>query len=85
MTIQAILFDADGVLQRPAALRRHAWQHLLGAEQEIDAFVAAVFDAERQALAGRSDFIAAFRELLVRWHCQGDMRDALRAWTRAPI
>src|SRR5262245_24406491 len=81
MTIQAILFDADGVLQRPAALRRDAWKQLLGADLDVDAFVAAVFDAERHAVAGGFDFIAAFAELLVRWHCQGDIEDGLRAWT----
>jgi putative hydrolase of the HAD superfamily len=81
MTIQAILFDADGVLQRPATVRRDAWKHLLGADQDVDAFVAALFDAERQALAGGSDFIAALTALLVQWHCQGDIQDALRVWT----
>jgi beta-phosphoglucomutase-like phosphatase (HAD superfamily) len=55
MTIQAILFDADGVLQQPAALRSDAWKHLLGADQDVDAFVAALVEAERQALAGGSD------------------------------
>jgi len=79
--IRAILFDADGVIQRPAPLRRDAWKQLLGADQDIDAFVAAVFDAERQAHSGGSDFIAAFTELVVEWRCQGDMQDALRAWT----
>jgi putative hydrolase of the HAD superfamily len=81
MTIQAVLFDADGVLQRPAALRREAWQHLLGADQDVDEFVAAVFDGERQALAGGADFIAAFSDLLVRWRCQGDISKALHVWT----
>src|SRR3989442_1005165 len=81
MDIQAILFDADGVIQRPSALRREAWQNLLGPERDVDTFVNAVFEGERLALEGGSDFIGALSGLLVDWRCQGTLPDALAAWT----
>jgi putative hydrolase of the HAD superfamily len=81
MHIQSILFDADGVIQRPSMHRRGAWQQLLGQGRDVDEFVAAVFEVERQALEGRSDFIGAFSRLLVEWRCQGTLQDALAVWT----
>ncbi len=49
MHIQTILFDTDGVIQRPSAHRRGAWQQLLGQGRDVDEFVAAVFEVEREA------------------------------------
>ena len=81
MAIQAILFDADGVIQRPSARRREAWQSLLGPERDVDEFVAAVFEVERRALEGASDFIGALSGLLVTFASRGSLQDALVAWT----
>jgi putative hydrolase of the HAD superfamily len=81
MAIQAILFDADGVIQRPSALRRGSWQELLGCERDVDQFVDTVFECERHALEGASDFIGALSGLLVEWQCQGTLQDALVVWT----
>ncbi|MGV3518755.1 HAD family hydrolase [Luteitalea sp.] len=81
MSIHAVLFDADGVIQKPAAHRRDAWQSVLGSDRELDAFVAAIFEAEIPALEGRSDFGKALTSLLGEWECCGTMDDALRAWT----
>src|SRR2546425_6993957 len=81
MAIQAILFDADGVIQRPSARRRGAWQSLLGPERDVDEFVAAVFEVERRALEGGADFIGALSGLLVEWGCRGSLQDAPAAWT----
>ena len=63
LDIQAILFDADGVLQRPAALRPQAWQRLLGPDRDAGQFVHAVFDVEEAALDGGCDFIGALSAL----------------------
>jgi putative hydrolase of the HAD superfamily len=81
MPIDTILFDADGVIQRPRAGRRAAWQSLLGDGGDVDAFVTALFAAERPAVEGRSDFIGSLPELLTRWRCCGTLADALAAWT----
>lgn len=81
MAIQAILFDADGVIQRPLGLRRAAWQTLVGPERDVDEFVEAVFKVEEHALEGRSDFIGALSGLLLERQCPGTLQDALAAWT----
>lgn len=81
MNIQAILFDADGVIQRPSTRRRGAWQELLGPKRDVDEFVAAMFEIERAALEGKSDFLSALSGLLAAWRCQGTLEDALVAWT----
>ena len=81
MEIGTVLFDADGVIQRPSARRRTAWQALLGRERNVDEFVAALWEAESRALDGGSDFAGTLSELVIRWRCQGSFPDALRAWT----
>jgi len=81
LPIQTILFDADGVIQRPTEHRRAAWQRLLGSGRNVDEFVAAVFAAERPACEGRIEFIGAFSDLLAAWSCQGTLQDALAVWT----
>jgi putative hydrolase of the HAD superfamily len=78
--IQAILFDADGVLQRPAAYRSAAWQHLV-TDQNVEEFIAALGDAEAKAIAGGRDFVTACSDLIVRWQCKGGIQEALRVWT----
>ena len=81
MDIQAILFDADGVLQRPSALRPQAWQRLLGPNRDAGQFVNAVFDVEEAALEGGLDFVGALSALLCDWRCKGSLEDALAVWT----
>ena len=81
MEIRTVLFDADGVIQRPSARRRAAWQALLGHERNVDEFVAALWQAESYALDGGSDFVTTLSELVIRWRCQGSVPEALRAWT----
>ena len=81
MTIRAILWDADGVVQSPDVERRAAWQALLGNRRDVDAFLGAVFEAERPAWVGRSDFTNALASLLGTWQCVGTLEDAIAAWT----
>ena len=81
MAIQSILFDADGVIQRPSALRREAWQTLIGPRRDVDEFVEVLFQVEKQALEGASDFIGALAGLLIERRCPGTLQDALAAWT----
>jgi putative hydrolase of the HAD superfamily len=81
VTIKALLFDADGVIQRPSALRHESWQALFGHERDAQPFLDAVFECERRALEGTSDFIGALSGLLREWQCQGTLKDALAVWT----
>jgi len=81
MRIDTLLFDADGVLQRPLATRRDCWRRVLGPEGDLDGFIAAVFEAEDLALTGRADFVGLLAGVLVEWNCHGTMADALATWT----
>jgi putative hydrolase of the HAD superfamily len=81
MRIDTLLFDADGVLQRPLATRRDAWRRVLGPEGNLDGFIAAVFEAEDLTLTGRADFVGLLAGVLLEWNCHGTMADALATWT----
>ncbi|MGE3345626.1 MAG: HAD family hydrolase [Vicinamibacterales bacterium] len=79
--MRAVLFDADGVIQRPSTRRREAWQSLLGPGRSVDDFFSAVLLAERPAWLGAIDFRESFSRLLLEWRCVGTLDDALEAWT----
>ena len=81
MQIQSVLFDADGVLQKPGDLRGSAWAKVLGRTDGLDEFLDDVFEAELPALGGECDFAEAFSKVLSRWKCPGTIADALAAWT----
>lgn len=71
MKIHAVLFDADGVIQRPAAHRRNAWRSVLGSDRYLDTFLTALFEAEIPALEGKHDFEHVLASLLREWQCCG--------------
>jgi len=85
MSIDAILFDADGVIQKPSKERRRAWRDLLGSDRNLDKFLADIFEAEPPALEGQSNFIEALSDILSRWKCRGTLTDALAAWTMIEV
>lgn len=86
MRIEAILFDADGVVQRPTADRQAQWRALVGgADGAVKKFKFDIFAAERPCHDGVGDFPAALRDVLARWNCTGSMDDALRAWTAIEV
>lgn len=65
--IEAVLFDADGVIQRPSAGWRDRLVPLLPpGDDDVEGFLGKIFDAERPALADGSDVAPAFEALLRR-------------------
>lgn len=86
MTIQAILFDADGVVQRQRAEFRSILSDLLGSPQDnIDAFLQDIFKPERPALTGHRNFVEDLADVLLKWNCRGTVQDALRAWEQIDV
>jgi putative hydrolase of the HAD superfamily len=86
MRVEAVLFDADGVVQRPTADRQAQWKALLGGPDEaVGRFKCDIFAAERPCHDGAGDFLPALREVLDRWNCAGSLDDALRAWTAIEV
>jgi hypothetical protein len=66
MKIEAVLFDADGVIQRPAVGSRAAFEKLLGSRKasEVDEFIGDVFAVEQPALIARGEFGGSLADVL---------------------
>jgi len=79
VAIEAVLFDADGVLQRPGAAGRARLVDLAGGVRRLDAFLADVFAAEDLCLDGTRDLRAALAPVLERWECAGRHEHVLGA------
>jgi putative hydrolase of the HAD superfamily len=75
--IKTILFDADGVLQRPTVWWREALVPILGAADvaEVDPFLRDILQTELAHLCAPSGFDAALMETLTRWNCSERFAD----------
>lgn len=75
MRVEAVLWDADGVLQHG----RRSWEETLtdiGGPQ----FPAALFAAEKPALRGQENFRSAIARLLTQWGLDTDPGEVLAMW-----
>jgi putative hydrolase of the HAD superfamily len=79
--VRAVLFDADGVVQRTAPSWRAELEALCPDPERIEPFVSAIFAAEAPCLTGAGDFPAALQTVLRRFGCDRPVDDALRIWT----
>jgi putative hydrolase of the HAD superfamily len=79
MSSRAVLFDADGVLQRPTF---DWWTHL-GAlvPSGGEAFVTELMAAEKPALVGKGDFRDALADVLRRWNSTASVDEAIEPWS----
>ena len=81
MTVQAVLWDADGVLQGlPAgweASMRPAVGHLV---DDVEGFLAEAFEAEKATLTGRARWVDVLRTLMQKWGIEDAYDDALQVW-----
>lgn len=77
-TISAVLFDADGVIQRPTI----DWWSRLTSFVPTDgaAFVADLMEAEKPSLVGKGDFRDAVADVLRRWNSPVSLEDAVEPW-----
>ena len=80
--MKAVLFDADGVIQGPGAVRREALGDVLGPGRmsEVQAFLQDMFVAEKLALTSPHAFNTALEAVLRKWECRGNGEDFLKAW-----
>ncbi len=78
--ISAVLFDADGVIQRSTI---DWWSRLTSfvPAGQGEEFVADLMAAERPSLVGKGDFRDAVAEVLRRWGSSVSLEDALEPWT----
>ena len=76
--VSAVLFDADGVIQRPS---QDWWARLTAlVSADADAFVADLMAAEKPSLVGKGDFRDAVAEVLARWDSPASLEEALEPW-----
>ena len=76
--LSAVLFDADGVIQRASL---DWWSRLTSlVPSDGEAFVADLMAAEKPTLVGTGDFRDAVAEVLQRWNSPASVEDALEPW-----
>jgi putative hydrolase of the HAD superfamily len=84
MTVRAVVFDADGVVQaNPPGWYDHL--HALVAPGRGRAFVDDVFDTEKPAMRGRRDFRSVLAEVAERWDLDERLDDLLDHWHRIDV
>jgi HAD superfamily hydrolase (TIGR01509 family) len=82
MTIEAVLFDADGVIQRPTVDWRTTLQSFVRPDQSAEEFVLDLMESEAPALSGKGDFRVAVADVLARWESTAPMETVLDLWHR---
>ena len=82
LPIRAVLFDADGVLQRGFSLNAQPLQDALKIPfGQLAACVEELFAAERNAVTGVHSLEKCVEHLPAQWGCRGTGADIIRAWT----
>jgi putative hydrolase of the HAD superfamily len=77
--VTAVLFDADGVVQRPTS---DWWTRLTSlVPTDGEAFVADLMAAEKPSLIGKGDFRDALADVLRRWNSPASVDEALEPWS----
>jgi HAD superfamily hydrolase (TIGR01509 family) len=79
-TIDAVLFDADGVLQRATVDWRAALATFIGPTGSTEDFVLDLMKSERPSLIGKGDFREALVEVLGRWESSTRAEEVLDLW-----
>ncbi|TDO52728.1 putative hydrolase of the HAD superfamily [Kribbella sp. VKM Ac-2527] len=82
MTIEAVLFDADGVIQRPTVDWRTTLESFVRPDQSAEEFVLDLMESEVPGLSGKGDFRVAVADVLARWESTAPMETVLDLWHR---
>jgi putative hydrolase of the HAD superfamily len=78
----AILFDADGVVQTTDNKWFYAMTALIGTDEEekVERFFGDIMRAELPSLAGHAPFVEPLGEVLARWQVETPAAEVLRLW-----
>ena len=82
LNIQAVLFDADGVLQEPVEGGRERLASLCGVPSRKEEFVTDFLSAEMPCLRGDADMTDAIAEVLKRWDSPYSVEQAIETHTK---
>lgn len=85
--LETVLFDADGVLQRPGSWWRQAFGQILGIMDAagMDAFVRDFEAAEQSTLRASAGFEDALAAVLENWNCPGRLSEVLQILTTIEV
>lgn len=79
--VTAVLWDADGVLQRvPGGVEESMRPAVAGRLEDVEGFLEDAIWAERPALAGEVSWLDVLPELLERWGIGESYDDMVRIW-----
>ena len=82
MNIQAVLFDADGVLQKPVEGGREKLASLCGSAVRKDEFLVDFLRSEMPCLKGEADFAVTVAEVLKKWDSPFSVEQAIETHTK---
>lgn len=82
MNIQAVLFDADGVLQQPVEGGRERLASLCGVPSRKEEFVTDFLSAEMPCLRGDADMSDTIAEVLKKWDSPFSVEHAIDIHTK---
>ena len=82
MNIQAVLFDADGVLQEPVEGGRERLASLCGVPSQKEEFVTDFLSAEMPCLRGDADMTDMIAPVLKRWNSRYSVEEAIETHTK---
>lgn len=85
MTIEAVLFDADGVIQVPTVDWQATLATFLRPDQSADEFVLDLMTSEGPSVAGKGDFREATADVLARWEVATPLADVLSLWEQFAV
>ena len=80
--IQAVLFDADGVLQKPVEGGREKLASLCGVESRREEFVRDFLSAEMPCLRGDADMSDTIADVLKKWDSPFSVEQAIETHTK---
>ncbi|WP_312163247.1 HAD-IA family hydrolase [Phenylobacterium sp.] len=78
--ISALLFDADGVIQRAPHFAQRLEKAFGAAPTDLAGCVAEIFAAETPCLSGKGEYTEALKPVLQRWGAGCDPLEFLEAW-----
>lgn len=78
----AVLFDADGVLQRPTIDWRATLATFAGPGQDPEDFIRDLMVSEQPSIMGKGEFADAIAEVLARSNSTAAVSDVLELWRR---
>lgn len=82
VNIQAVLFDADGVLQQPMEGGREKLASLCGMKSRSEDFVRDFLSAEMPCLRGDADMADTIAEVLKKWDSPYSVEQAIETHTK---